>query len=377
MQRSELMSWLRQVTASSNGVLLWVCLALLLFAVAFWAQRRSAQSRARAERARREAGQADLGGDSYFMPLPVIEQAVEIANPVEIDSLLEGESEAVAARAREMLSAPTGVSTDFDELPAALASALAPPPPPPPPVIEPPRAARPETNIPPTIAIPLPKAMADLQAQMAASRPGAVVSAASAASATAAAARSAATAAAAPAPVALPVQPPPPPPPPVDDISRIPVRDLVLTWFEARGYRAKAVSVRFRPVELELRHHADPSRNYAFIVEREKVTGTRAAVLLKQAKALGLSRLLIAAEAGVDPFSQRELRRLGVRAFDRTSIRSEIESVDLRIAAKIIGVARGRDQARKAQSGAAGGPATIPGPATVPGTRKTEAPANV
>jgi len=376
MQRSDLMSWLHQVLASSNGIVLWVCLALLLFAVAFWAQRRSAQARARAERARREAEEADLGGDSYFMPLPVIEQAVEIANPVEIDSLLEGESEAVAARAREMLSAPTGVSTDFDELPAALASALAPvAPPPPPPPAEPPRATRPGADIPPTIAIPLPRAMADLQAQIAAARPGAEVSVASAASAAAAAARSAASAAAAPAPVALPVQPPPPPPPPADDISRIPVRDLVLTWFEARGYRAKAVSVRFRPVELELRHHADPSRNYAFVVEREKVTAPRAAALLKQAKATGMGRLLIAAEAGVDPFSQREMRRMGVRAFDRASIRAEIESVDLRIAAKIIGVARGRDQARKAQ--AAAGPSTIPGPLTVPGTRKTEAPANV
>lgn len=375
MQRFDLMSWLHQLLATSNGMVLWVSLALLFLTVALWAQRRSVLARARADRARREAEQGDLGGDSYFMPLPVIEQAVEIANPVEIDSLLEGESEAVAARAREMLSAPTGVSTDFDDLPAALTNALSPPPPPPPPV-EAPRALRPESAIPPTIAIPLPRAMADLQAQMAASRPGAEVSAASAASATAAAARSAATAAAL-SPVALPVQPPPPPPPPADDISRIPVRDLVLTWFEARGYRAKAVSVRFRPVELELRHHSDPNRNYAFVVEREKVTAQRSAALLKQAKASGLSRLLIAAEAGVDPFSQREMRRMGVRAFDRNSIRAEIESVDLRIAAKIIGVARGRNQARKSQAAAAGGPTTLPGPSTVPGKRTTEAPANV
>ena len=77
MHSNDLIVWANRLMAPSNGILLWISLSLLLFALAFWAQRRSAAARARADRARREAEREDLGGNSYFMPLPVIEQAVE------------------------------------------------------------------------------------------------------------------------------------------------------------------------------------------------------------------------------------------------------------------------------------------------------------
>ncbi len=317
MHNSDSVSWLGRLLGPANGIVLWIFLALLLFALAYWAHERGAQARARADRARRDAQRNDLGGDSYFLPLPAIEQAVEIANPVEIDSLLSGEPETVAARARALLTAPTGVSIDgIGELSFALPSAPNPPRVPPAPV-----------SIPPTIAIALPKA-------------------------------------AAPAP-RVPASAPPPKPfppsanalPPVDKKERIPVRDLVLTWFEARGYRARAIADRTGPIELELRHRSDDGRAYAFVVERERVTGVRAAALLKLARAAGHSRVLIAAENGCDEKQTRELRRLGIRIYDEASIRAEVDKVDIRIAAKIIAVARGRGVTRRSAHAAGADPA--------------------
>jgi hypothetical protein len=190
-------------------------------------------------------------------------------------------------------------------------------------------------DVPPTIAIAMPKRAA--------------IPPANAAAAPAAPPR----AAAAPVPVAIPVATPLS----VDESVPVSVRDLVLTWFEARGYRASAVSVQFRPIELQLRHRSDAGRNYAFVVERERVTGLRAGALLKLAKSAGHTRLLIAAEAGSDEAAARELRQVGVRIFDQALIRTELEKVDIRIAAKIIAVARGRDLARRSTPAATAAPA--------------------
>jgi hypothetical protein len=359
--------WFHQLLAPSNGVVLWISLALLLLALAFWAQRRSAIARARAERARREAEREELGGDSFFMPLPAIEQAVEIANPVEIDSLLNGESETVAARARDLLTAPTGVCTSdgVGDLPSGFGVPLegdtgqAQP--------NLPATARPgaaaaitglkrppvlPVDVPPTIAITFPGSASKPPAALAVPVPATLAQRT-------------------PAPVALPLAPATPATPATsatgDQSGRIPVRDLVLTWFEARGYRASAVSVQFRPIELELRHRTDPDRNYAFVVERERVTGSRASALLHLARAAGHSRVLVAAESGSDEVVTRDLRRRGIRVFEQSSIRAELEKVDIRIAAKIIAVARGRIEARQSKP-----PAPVRAVA-----RQTEAPVRV
>jgi hypothetical protein len=374
MRLTDFTLWYDRLVAPNGTLVLWALLAVALFALAFWGQRRAAAAKARAERARREAELEDLGGNSYFMPLPTIEQAVVIANPVEIDSLLNGEPETVVARARAQLDAPTDISMggDPDELPYVLGSAPRPAP----------AAAAPVQRpipvltdaIPPTIAVPLarssaPAAAAPILPPMPAPAPVAAARPAPAPAAPAPTAPVAARPTPAPAapfaprpaapapatPVAAAVRKPAPVPialpamPAVqeDEQTPIAVRDLVLTWFEARGYRANAISVQFRPIELELRHRTDVDRNYAFVVERERVTALRAAALLKLAKSAGHARLLIAAERGSEPQSLAELRRLGVRVFDERAIRAELDKIDLRVAAKIIAVARGRNPLRR------------------------------
>jgi hypothetical protein len=69
--------------------------------------------------------------------------------------------------------------------------------------------------------------------------------------------------------------------------------------------------------------------------------------LLARAQAAGLERLLIAAEAGSEEGLPARLRRQGVRIFDEAAIRAELGKIDIRVAAKIIAVARGRARARR------------------------------
>jgi hypothetical protein len=365
MHSPDFQSWMRLLMSKDNSVL-WILLLIAVCALGYWVHKRAVEAKSRAERAKRDAELAQLDDESRFMPLPAIEQAVEIADPVEIDSLLEGESEAVAARALALLTAPTSVSIEGnDDLPRYLGKA---PPVPgqlpvpaetpaeaPAPAAAAPRPTPPQEDIPATIAVAMPRGFLERHGDSipvlkdaiasdsvaAARKPGALqpMPASPAAPAASAAAL----------PVALPLAPAAP-----ADEPKVPVRDLVLTWYEARGYRAKAVSVRFRPIELELRHHTDPARTYAFVVARERMTSVRAATLLKMAKAAGQTRLLVAAEFGADPFEAREIRRMGVRVFDEYAIRQELDKVDLRIAAKIIAVARSRNLARLKSAGAPG-----------------------
>ena len=126
----------------------------------------------------------------------------------------------------------------------------------------------------------------------------------------------------------------------------VPVRELALAWFEARGYRPSSASQAVRPIELVLRHRKDPSRAYAFIVEHERLTAERVAVLVDHAHSIGLTKILVAAETAVEADTRRRFRREGVRLVDQDEMRREFDKLDLRVAAKIIAVARSRSRLR-------------------------------
>ena len=272
-------------------------------------RRYQASARARAERARRAAERAELGGDSYFLPPPPIEQAVELSSPVEIDSLLDGEPEAVAALARRQLEETTdlGVDGGLRELSFALGRT-----PPPPPTLH----QRIAPSLDPDTVVPL-----------AAPAAGAAPAPAAGPSAVPAAPLGRATAPPPPGAGAARVAAPartPEAETPADDIARIPVRELVLAWFEARGYRASPAGAEARPIELVLRHRKTPERVYAFVVERSRVGGPRITALLSQARAAGVARLLVAAEGGFEPGMAQQVRPAGIRLFDGPGIREEL-----------------------------------------------------
>jgi hypothetical protein len=147
---------------------------------------------------------------------------------------------------------------------------------------------------------------------------------------------------------AAPATPRPVAAPPSHPGHDVPLRELALAWFEARGYRSAPASPAVRPIELVLRHKDDPARAYAFVVEAARVSTERVQNLRGQARAIGLVRLLIVASGGAAPRAAEGIK--GVRLMDRAALEAEFKQLDISVAAKIIAVARKRSAAVAAVS---------------------------
>lgn len=151
--------------------------------------------------------------------------------------------------------------------------------------------------------------------------------------------------AAAPRPAA-PRRPPTPtrePTPMLDSMApSVPLRELVLAWYESRGYRGVPASPAVWPIELVLRHRDDASRAYAFVVQTDNVSVDRITALIEQAREIGMMRVAIIAEAGYERGAKEIARRRSVRLIDRATMDAELADLQLETAAKIIAVARKR-----------------------------------
>lgn len=287
-------------------------IVLLIALTAIWARQRARRIRAEADERERRALEAVRGGgdplaavdgkgagkasepagDTIFepnVPTGVMpgRGGIEVAEVLDIEELLRDETAAVAERARAQLEEPTNIHSG-DTLPPRPASAAAPS------TATAPASAAPMAAAPPARARPMPNT-----------------------------------------PAAAPV---------VAPGHDVPLRELVLAWFEARGYRSSPASPVVRPIELVLRHKDDPARAYAFVVGTQRVTAERVQQLAQQARSIGLIRVLVVADAGLTPEAVRAKR--GVRVLDRAALKAELDKLDLSVAAKIIAVARKRAAAR-------------------------------
>ncbi|HEY6598462.1 MAG TPA: hypothetical protein VIZ30_04085 [Pseudomonadales bacterium] len=122
----------------------------------------------------------------------------------------------------------------------------------------------------------------------------------------------------------------------------VPLRELVLAWYESRGYRGVPASPAVWPIELVLRHRDDASRAYAFVVQTDNVSVDRITALIEQAREIGMMRVAIIAEAGYERGAKEIARRRSVRLIDRATMDAELADLQLETAAKIIAVARKR-----------------------------------
>ena len=122
----------------------------------------------------------------------------------------------------------------------------------------------------------------------------------------------------------------------------VPLRELVLAWYESRGYRQVPASPAVWPIELVLRHRDDPSRAYAFVVQNDNVSVDRITALIEQAREIGMLRVAVIAEAGYERGAKEIARRRNVRLIDRPTMDAELSELQLETAAKIIAVARKR-----------------------------------
>jgi hypothetical protein len=122
----------------------------------------------------------------------------------------------------------------------------------------------------------------------------------------------------------------------------VPLRELVIAWYESRGYRGSPASPAIWPIELVLRHRDDAARAYAFVVQNDCVTVDRITALIEQAREIGMLRVAIVADAGYERGAKAIARRQHVRLIDRSTMEAEFLALELPVAAKIIGMARKR-----------------------------------
>ena len=122
----------------------------------------------------------------------------------------------------------------------------------------------------------------------------------------------------------------------------VPLRELVIAWYESRGYRGSPASPAIWPIELVLRHRDDAARAYAFVVQNDCVSVDRITALIEQAREIGMLRVAIVAEAGYERGAKAIARKQHVRLIDRSTMEAEFLALELPVAAKIIGMARKR-----------------------------------
>ena len=135
----------------------------------------------------------------------------------------------------------------------------------------------------------------------------------------------------------------PPAKPKPDAISpNVPLRELVLAWYESRGYRGSPASPAVWPIELVLRHRGDAARAYAFVVQNDHVSADRITALIEQAREIGMMRVAVVAEAGYESGAKEIAKRRHVRLIDRPAMEAELAELELPTAAKIIAIARKR-----------------------------------
>src|SRR5882672_941602 len=330
-------------------------IAVLLIVVVVWARRRAA--RFRAESTDRELNALALvragkdpthekGAESEFVGglsarIPP-RGGVEMAEVVDIDELLRGEPAAVASPTRSRLEELTNIHTGLNTLALRV----------PPPVAAASRAQ--PASQPAVVAVadlsPTEKAIGEIVANARAHAPHHVaadqppINGAANANEAGASMPSPARALLRSADAVAGVVPTAKTAAEIN--VDVPLRELSLAWFEARGYRGAPASPAVRPIELVLRHKDDPARAYAFVVEPQPVDSSRVTALLRQAREIGLLRVLIVADAGAEQTAAAGKK--GARVMDRRAMDEEFRKLDLGVAAKIIAVARKRAASRAA-----------------------------
>lgn len=119
----------------------------------------------------------------------------------------------------------------------------------------------------------------------------------------------------------------------------VPLDGLVVAWFEARGYAVRRAPAEAQPITLLLHHAEEPARNYAFFFYRGRLTPARASAVLDKARAIGMTKLLVAAEHGADS-AVGSGRLADVQVMDWPAIDRAMKRIDARVAAKILAIAR-------------------------------------
>lgn len=122
----------------------------------------------------------------------------------------------------------------------------------------------------------------------------------------------------------------------------LPLRAIVLAWFDARGYRLVPAPATAWPIEGVLVHGENNARSYAFVVQAERVSAERITALLGQAAELRLRRVALVADGGAESGVRESARRRHVRLIDRRVMLAELAELPRETAQRIVAAARTR-----------------------------------
>ena len=132
---------------------------------------------------------------------------------------------------------------------------------------------------------------------------------------------------------------------------RVPVRDLVQVFYEARGFRATPADPSARPIELVLTHKEDALRSYAFVPMEGALSESAVRSIIRRARRIDQLRVLIATEGAVAPELVDALPAKGVRVFDRATIEAQLARLNAAAAEKLLDRARRRTARRLEEMG--------------------------
>lgn len=139
-------------------------------------------------------------------------------------------------------------------------------------------------------------------------------------------------------------------PTPASALANLPLRDLVLSFYEARGYRQEWAAPDIRPVELVLRNRHDHDRSYAFVhwQHPSRLDGPGLSRLARELNALGFKRAIVAVERGFDDAAIEAAKKFNLRLYDNAVIQGKILELAPELQAKLAGMSKARAQKRTA-----------------------------
>lgn len=139
-------------------------------------------------------------------------------------------------------------------------------------------------------------------------------------------------------------------PTPASALANLPLRDLVLSFYEARGYRQEWAAPDIRPVELVLRNRHDHDRSYAFVhwQHPSRLDGPGLSRLARELSALGFKRAIVAVERGFDDAAIEAAKKFNLRLYDNAVIQGKILELAPELQAKLAGMSKARAQKRRA-----------------------------
>ncbi len=133
-------------------------------------------------------------------------------------------------------------------------------------------------------------------------------------------------------------------------LADIDLRDLILAYYDARGYREEWVAPDMRPVELVLRHRQESQRSYAYVHLNAPLPldGGRLAQIGRELQARHFKRAIIAAPHGFDQEAAALAATMRLRLYDRTAMMSLILELTPEVQARLAGMAKARAKKRAA-----------------------------